>query len=344
MGENTKFKDCLDLHRLSFYRLDDAGRLVARPEEVGRVVDFHTHLGFSFVFAPRLNLFKKTGPVKFFFPYRGNPIDLDVYSASCFTEKSAKEMVHENLRSGWTDKGFVGTQTIPNMIADMNRIGVTHSVVLALDFPWGLSGNSKLYLNSLRHEPRLICYASVHPYATRRAEKVERFLEMGAAGIKLHPAEMLYRANNPRLRDIFEVCQKRRVPVLFHSGASPVAPKWQQDLPAIKYFAEPVRDFPELIFIFGHSGIEEYQKVIELGKKHDNVYMEISGQPAHRILEMVNGIGADRVLFGSDWPFYPIELPLAKALIATEGKLELREKILYKNARRLLKEYGGVEI
>ena len=59
---------------------------------------------------------------------------------------------------------------------------------------------------------------------------------------------------------------------------------------------------------------------------------------------MVDGIGDERVLFGSDWPFYPFEFPLAKSLIATEGKPELREKILYKNAVRLLKEYGGVEI
>ncbi len=344
MEQESRFKDCLDLSRLKYYELDESGRLFSRPEEVGRVVDFHTHFGLTFVFGPRLNLFKKVDHVEYFFPYRGNPINLDEYSASNFTEESAKKCASECIKAGFSGKGYMGTQTIPKMIEDMDRIGVTHSVVLAVDFPTGLSSNSELYLKSTKHEPRLICYASVHPYTARKAEKVERFIDMGAAGIKLHPAEALYRANNPRLRDIYEVCQSRRVPVLFHSGASPLAPKWQQDLPAIKYFAEPVRDYPELIFIFGHSGIEEYDKVIELGKKHDNVYMEVSGQPAYRIREMIDGIGVERVLFGSDWPFYPFEMPLAKSLIATEDNPEWREKILYKNAVRLLKEYGGVEI
>ena len=344
MNQEKKFADCVDLGRLPYFDLNDQGKLVANPKDIGRVIDFHTHLGMTFLFAPRLNLFRKTGDVDYFFPYRGEPIDMDVYSAFCFSKEQAKTVAMDLINSAWTDKGYARTQTIPNMLDDMDRIGITESVVLAIDFPWGLSKISKHYMNSLKHEPRLICYASVHPYSTNRAEKVEKYLNAGAAGIKLHPAELLYRANNPRLREIYEVCQARKVPVLFHSGASPIAPKWQADLPAIKYFAEPVRDFPELIFVFGHSGIEEYDQVIELGRKHDNVYMETSGQPPHRIKEMIDGIGAERVLYGSDWPFYPFEMPLAKVLMATDDNDEWREKLLYKNAVRLLKEYGGVEV
>jgi len=344
MSEERKFADCPDLARLKYFDLNEQGKLVARPEEVGRVIDFHTHFGMTFLLAPRLNLFGKTDHVDYFFPYRDAPFDLDVYGAFCFTDQMLKKTAYEYFRAAYSANGFVRTQTIPNMIEDMDRMGITHSVVLALDYPWGISSISKNYLRYVKHETRFITYASVHPYSTGRAEKVEKFLDMGARGIKLHPAQLLYRANNPRLWDIYEVCQKRRVPVLFHSGASPLAPKWQADLPAIKHFEEPLRDFPELIFVFGHSGIEEYQKVIELGKKHDNVYMEVSVHPPHHIREMVNGIGSERVLYGSDWPFYPFELPLAKSLIATEGNPDLREKLLYKNAARLLKEYGGVEV
>jgi len=44
----------------------------------------------------------------------------------------------------------------------------------------------------------------------------------------------------------------------------------------------------------------------------------------------------DRIVFGSDWPFYHPVLPLAKVLIALEGRPEVRSKILHDNAARLL--------
>ena len=44
----------------------------------------------------------------------------------------------------------------------------------------------------------------------------------------------------------------------------------------------------------------------------------------------------DRVLFGSDWPFYHQATAMAKVLIATEGRPEVRRQVLYGNAARLL--------
>lgn len=344
MNQEMKFKDVRDLAKLKYFEVGDKDRLVLRKEEAERAIDFHAHLGMSFLFGKRLNLFLKTPRVDYFFPERGMQIDLDIYSALCIPPERGKKIAFEFVRTAVDTSGFVSTQTVPNILEDMDRMRISHSVILALDYPWGLSKISENFMRYLKHEPRLICYPCVHPYATRPAEKAAKFIQEGAAGFKMHPQQLMYRANNPRLRKILEVCQAKRVPVLFHSGHSPVAPKWQSDWPLIKYFAEPVRDFPNLIFIFGHSGIEEYDKVIELGKKHDNVYMETSGQPPRRIREMVNGIGVERVLYGSDWPFYSFEMPMAKALIATEGNTEWREQILYKNAARLLKEYGGVEV
>ena len=344
MKSESKFADCHDLGRLKYFDENKNGQLALRPEEAERIIDFHTHLGITFLMAPRLNLFRKTTNVDYFFPYRGAPIDMDVYSGYCIDNDIRNTIAVEYIKTAYSANGFVRSQTVPNILADMDRMRITHSVSLALDYPWGISNCSDMYLKHLKHEPRIICYACVHPYSMNRKQKVNRFIDNGAFGIKLHPAQLFYRANNPRLNDIYEACQERRVPVLFHSGASPVAPKWQEDLPSIKHFPEPVKNFPELIFIFGHAGIEEYQMVIELGKKHDNVYMESSGQPPHRIKEMVDGIGSERVLYGSDWPFYPFEFPLTKALMATEGDPGLREKVLYKNAKRLLKEYGGREI
>ena len=43
-----------------------------------------------------------------------------------------------------------------------------------------------------------------------------------------------------------------------------------------------------------------------------------------------------RILFGSDWPFYHQAVPLAKVLLATQGQPALRRQILWENADALL--------
>ncbi len=43
------------------------------------------------------------------------------------------------------------------------------------------------------------------------------------------------------------------------------------------------------------------------------------------------------MVYGSDWPFYHQAIALAKVLMATEDRPELRRPVLYDNAARLLK-------
>jgi predicted TIM-barrel fold metal-dependent hydrolase len=44
----------------------------------------------------------------------------------------------------------------------------------------------------------------------------------------------------------------------------------------------------------------------------------------------------DKILLGSDFPFYSAALPIARVLIVTEERRELRRKIFWDNAARLL--------
>ena len=44
----------------------------------------------------------------------------------------------------------------------------------------------------------------------------------------------------------------------------------------------------------------------------------------------------ERVVYGSDWPFYHQAIGIAKVLMATVGNPELRRKVLYGNAAALL--------
>ena len=82
-----------------------------------------------------------------------------------------------------------------------------------------------------------------------------------------------------------------------------------------------------------------FREAAQLGRKYDNVYLELSGQPPQAINEIIKIMGSEKILFGTDWPFYPLAFPLAKVLLATENNPVDRQRILKTNAERLLAKF-----
>jgi len=308
-----------------------------------KIIDFHTHIGLNYLFTKPVDLDRIDDEAKPFFPLRGNEIDMETYSALSFTPENAKLAEVETLKQAYSNDRWSMTHTPRNLLDEMDRFKVTRSVILAIDFPVPGSTTSELYLKAAKKFPRLIPFCSVHPYQPFMTRKVKKFIAMGAVGMKIHPANQLMNAANSRCMKLSKLCGDLGLPCLYHTGASDIAPKWQQDLPHVKYFWKPVAEQPNTVFILGHAGIHYYKEAIELGRKHENVYLELSGQPPARIREMIDGMGPDRLLFGSDWPYYTEAFPLAKVLVATEGMPEVRKKILYDNARALLERFKIVK-
>jgi hypothetical protein len=95
--------------------------------------------------------------------------------------------------------------------------------------------------------------------------------------------------------------------------------------------------FPEVDFVFGHAGARDAADAIELAARHRNVWMDIHGQGVTVLAELIDRLGGDRLLYGTDWPFYHLAATLAKVLIVTEGHPKLRNAMLRGNAERLLR-------
>lgn len=335
-----KLADCMALDQLPYFEKDERGKLRLAAGVADKIIDFHTHIGLNYLFTKPVDLDRIDDEAKPFFPLHGNPVDLDVYSAVSFTPENAKLAEKETLKQAYTSQGWHETHTPRNLLDEMDRFRVTRAVILAIDFPLGpLSCTSEHYLRAAKKYPRLIPFISVHPYNPFMTRRVKKLVAAGGVGMKIHPANQLMNAANDRCMKLSKLCGELGLPCLYHTGASDIAPKWQQDLPHVKYFWKPVAEQPDTVFIFGHAGIHYYKEAIELGKAYNNVYLELSGQPPARIREMIDGMGPDRLLFGSDWPYYTEAVPLAKVLLATEGMPEVRKKILYDNGRALLERF-----
>ena len=106
------------------------------------------------------------------------------------------------------------------------------------------------------------------------------------------------------------------------------------------YIDDVAADFPELTIIMIHPAWPWYEEQIAVLIHKGNVYADLSGwAPKYfpeAIKREVNGRLQDKFMFGSDYP----EIPPKRWLAEFEGggyKPEVIEKILYKNARRILK-------
>jgi predicted TIM-barrel fold metal-dependent hydrolase len=96
--------------------------------------------------------------------------------------------------------------------------------------------------------------------------------------------------------------------------------------------------FPEITFIAAHPFMDmtALQAAIELGRNHPNIYFDtcISLHHLSPMEKAVAGIGEDRIMFGSDCPYFEFCFDIGKIEHAVLSD-EVKNKIFSGNAARL---------
>jgi uncharacterized protein len=338
----TRFKGYRDLERLPYFALDDAGRLRLLVEEAQGAIDFHTHLGVSYFMAPKLDLQKRTEGPRYLFDCDGRTppcdVDLNGYQNRLATRKIIRKL-RRQLVSGGLPGGSKAsaTHTIPNLLDEMDAMGLERAVVLpiALKLPYDANPTEEWLAEAKASAApeRLVMFGSVHPKDRDAVQKLYAYKSLGVAGIKIHPPMQRIHADAEESMAIYQVCDRLGLPVLFHTGRAGIEPKASRKYALMKHFEAPVREFPNMRFVFGHAGCRmDADDALEIAKKNPNVWLEISGQGLDHLQKMKQEFDGDRILYGTDWPYYPLSIGLAKVLMLTEGDKVLRRRILRDNA------------
>ncbi len=242
-------------------------------------------------------------------------------------------------RAEWMTEFYAAPEAFLNL---MDECGVDYAVVLAELAPitTGISSN-EFVAEFCATSPRLIPFASVNPYlAPRPAEELARLVnDFGFRGLKLYPTYQHYYPNDNFLYPLYAKAQELGLPVSIHLGSSVFAGS------KLKY-GDPLHlddvavDFPELPLLMCHCGRPFwYDKAFGLARLHENVYMEISGLPPRKLLTYFPELArvADQVVYGSDWPGVPTMGENIKDIRSLNLSEAAKEKILGKNAARLLR-------
>ncbi len=206
---------------------------------------------------------------------------------------------------------------VDDLIASMDDSGVDISVCAG--FGWtdpevAREANDYNLEAAKAHPDRLIAFCSVNPvWGEDAVAEVRRCHEAGAKGIgELHPdSQGILDADMAALAPVFDTARELDMPILMHAsepvghgypGKGTVTP----DLLMIL-----VNAFPNNTFIFSHfgGGLLFYGLMPEVKSALKNVYFDSAAFPFLYRPEVFDvaarSIGADRILFASDFPLVP---------------------------------------
>jgi predicted TIM-barrel fold metal-dependent hydrolase len=202
-----------------------------------------------------------------------------------------------------------------------------------------------------RFPGRFIGFAGIDPWKGASAlRELRRAREdLGLVGYKFHPSMQAFRPDDPRWSDLFELAASYRAPCLFHTGTSGIGAGTPGGQGVELAYARPIHldgvaaRYPELPVIMAHFGWPWHLEAVAIALHKTNVYLELSGwRPRYvpdEVVREVEGRLGDRVLFGSDAPFFSAE----KVLAEWEQRLtpSAFQSLTRDNAVRLLGLDGG---
>jgi len=156
---------------------------------------------------------------------------------------------------------------------------------------------------------KLVGFAASDPTQPGYMEELIHAVEdLGLRGLKLGPIYAGFDPRDRRCEPVYEYCQKKGLPILFHVGttfnrAAPlgVSRPWLFDEVAIKY--------PELRMVLAHVGHPFSDECLVVIRKHPHVYADISAL-YYRPWQFYNTLimaqeykVTPKLLFGTDFPF-----------------------------------------
>jgi uncharacterized protein (TIGR03086 family) len=169
-------------------------------------------------------------------------------------------------------------------------------------------------------------------------DEVRRRLADGAVGLKLHPTYDDYPADAPGLDPVLAVAAEVGVPVTVHTAPGPSDP----DL--VRRLAER---FPQVPFVLYHTFLghpEGRRRAARHAQRLPNLHLETSWCRSEEVRLLIDEVGADRVLFGSDaatdGPVHFVRSPPNIEMVETynQGLLALARRLPPETLRALLED------
>lgn len=223
---------------------------------------------------------------------------------------------------------------VSTMLENGRKAGITHYVVQSVaTTPAQVSSINRFIAKEVAENGDCMTgLGTLHPDSPTLKEDFEELLSLGLRGVKLHPDIQRFKIDDFRCLKIYELCEGR-LPILMHTGDS------RYDFSNPNRLLPIMQIFTRLVVIGAHfGGWSVWDDVMASLKNLPNLYVDTSSTfpfvDDEKARALFAHFGADRILFGTDYPMWPPEAELAQIDKLVSDPSD-KEKVLWRNAARL---------
>lgn len=224
--------------------------------------------------------------------------------------------------------------TVEALLAEGARSGIDHFIVQSVATkPEQVRSINRFIAREMEQHPGVLTgLGTLHPESRDIAGDVAELFALGLKGVKLHPDIQRFKLDDCRCMKIYELLEGK-VPLLLHTGDK----RFDNSNP--NRLMPVLNAFKNLTVIGAHfGGYSIWEAAAEQLAGIPNLYVDCSSTmfalDDETVVRLIRLYGADRVLFGTDYPMWS---PAAEVehFIRLDLTEEERDLILHRNAERL---------
>jgi predicted TIM-barrel fold metal-dependent hydrolase len=256
-----------------------------------------------------------------------------IIDAHChiYPEKIAAKAV-ENVGAFYTIE-MQGKGSVDDLLACQQQAGISASIVHSVALREGnVQSINDFIAATAQEQPSFIGFAAMHQDFADMEAEVERCIALGLKGFKIHPDSQGVNADDERLMRFYGIIEGR-LPLILHCGDY----RWDYSHP--RRIREILHAFPKLVLNAAHfGGWSLYDLAVEYLEDED-CFMDLSSASVYlgprRTTELIRIHGAERILFGSDYPMWTPAKEVERFMRNDLSEKE-REQICWRNAERFV--------
>ena len=225
------------------------------------------------------------------------------------------------------------TGSAGELLSEGKKAGISEFLLLPVAVkPEHVRHINEFTANEVRRHNEFYGFGTVHAAMDDVLSELEVIIKRGLKGIKIHPDTQRFEIDDKRLYPLYDAIQGR-LPIMIHCGD----PRYHYSRP--ERLRRVLDDFPGLQVIGAHlGGWSMFDKAFEYLKDTgccfdiSSCMMFIGSTDTEKY---IRGYGAERILFGTDFPLWSPSKEVERFL-SLHISDEEKEQIAYINAQRLL--------
>ena len=228
--------------------------------------------------------------------------------------------------------------TAEALLQATERSDISHFIVHSVaTTPQAVPTINNFIADQAQMHPEFIGFMSMHHDFDDIEGEVNRAIDLGLRGVKIHPDTQMVNMDDPRLMQLYEIIEGR-LPIVIHTG------DYRYDYSSPHRLLRILQAFPDLVVDAAHFGCwSQYEvgydvlhtKTAERG----NIFLDESSSLAflgsRRTRELARMWGTERIMFGSDYPMWDPVAEYEQFSSAGFSEREL-EDMCWHNAERFI--------